>query len=63
MNGGAATPTPAESNASWIAIASAGIAPTAPASPQPFTPSGLVVQGISLSLNEIGGKSEARGIR
>jgi len=48
--------------ASVIALISAAGEPIAPASPQPFTPSGLWVQGVSFvpTLND--GTSSARGI-
>ena len=49
-------------SASVIAFISAAGAPIAPASPQPFTPSGLCVHGVSLvpTLND--GTSSARGM-
>ena len=40
----------------------AGGAPVAPASPAPFTPSGLVVAGTSVSFRARSGKSSARGM-
>ena len=42
----------------------AGGAPMAPASPAPFTPMGLVVQGMSSTkVTSIGGMSSARGMQ
>src|SRR5207249_1016319 len=42
------SPPPAEASASRIALPTAGKAATIPASPQPLTPSGLVVQRVGL---------------
>src|SRR5260221_10013576 len=53
---------PSGCNASTSALPTAGIAPTAPASPAPLTPSGLVLVGTGLLSQCIDGKSRARGI-
>jgi len=45
-----------------IALVIAGKAATAPASPQPFTPSGLVVQRVPSNARSNDGRSSARGI-
>jgi hypothetical protein len=54
MRSGVAGPArltaPKGASASVIALTTAGKAPTAPASPQPLTPSGLVVQRVPLKL-------------
>jgi hypothetical protein len=44
-----------------MALAMAGKAAMAPASPRPLTPSGLVVQQVPLKPNE--GRSSARALR
>lgn len=51
--------------ASQIAFMIAGGDPIAPASPQPFTPSGLCVHGVGLSecCTSKFGKSSARGMQ
>src|SRR5262250_496690 len=54
--------TPNSDSASTSALATAGIAPTVPASPAPLTPSGLVLVGTGLLLIAIAGKSLARGM-
>src|SRR5262249_20565087 len=46
--GPAKSETPKGASASRIALVTAGKAPIAPASPQPLTPSGLVVQRVPL---------------
>jgi len=51
-----------ESFVAVMALISAGGLPTAPASPAPFTPSGLVMQGISNSVTSMSGRSSARGM-
>ena len=48
--------------ASVIAFITAGGAPIAPASPQPFTPSVLCVQGVSVSATWKLGTSPALGM-
>ncbi len=48
--------------ASVIAFITAAGAPIAPASPQPFTPSGLCVQGVSRVSSLNSGTSPARGM-
>jgi hypothetical protein len=53
--------TPKGARASAIALVTAGNAPTAPASPQPLTPSGLVVQRVPLKERSYDGRSSARG--
>ncbi len=46
-----------------MALISAGGLPMAPASPQPFTPSGLCVHGVPLTVSTVKWqKSSARGI-
>src|SRR5262252_6784346 len=54
--------TPNSDSASTSALATAGKAPTVPASPAPLTPSGLVLVGTELLLIAIAGRSLARGI-
>src|SRR5260370_27768133 len=54
--------TPNSDSASMSALATAGIAPTVPASPAPLTPSGLVLVGTGLLLIAIAGRSLARGM-
>src|SRR5215475_2031906 len=54
--------TPFSCRASMIALITAGGAPTAPASPAPFTPSGLGLQGVLRVSNEIFKRLSARGI-
>src|SRR6266436_1248057 len=49
-------------SASTSALATAGMAPTLPASPAPLTPSGLVWVGTGLLLQWIAERSPARGI-
>src|SRR5712691_6307160 len=49
-------------SASTSALATAGMAPTHPASPAPFTPSGLVLVGTGLLLTSTALRSVARGI-
>src|SRR5262249_59108072 len=49
-------------SASTSALATAGMAPTQPASPAPFTPSGLVLVGTGLLLTSMALRSVARGI-
>ncbi len=44
------------------ALITVGGAPIAPASPQPFTPSGLCVQAVTLCATLNDGRSSARGI-
>ena len=65
MRSGVAGPaklvTPSGANASRMAFVTAGKAPTAPASPQPLTPSGLVLQRVPLKPRSKDGKSSARG--
>src|SRR3546814_4525184 len=53
--------TPSGARASSTALITAGGAPMAPASPQPFTPSGLVAQRVGLMANPTRGRSSARG--
>src|SRR5258708_7134270 len=53
---------PSPESASTIALATAGMAPTQPASPQPLTPSGLVGVGTGLLLTWTLLKSPARGM-
>ena len=53
---------PSGFSASISALPTAGIAPTAPASPAPLTPSGLVRVGTGLVSQCIIGMSAARGI-
>src|ERR1700733_10946478 len=48
---------PSGASASWIALWIAGKAATAPASPQPLTPSGLVVQRVGLKARLNAGRS------
>ena len=48
--------------ASVMALITAGGAPMAPASPQPFTPSGLTVQGVQVVPTWKVGRSEAWGM-
>ena len=54
--------TPTAASASCTAFISAGGAPIAPASPQPLTPSGLCVHGVTLVATLNVGRSSARGI-
>ena len=54
--------TPNSESALTSAFATAGIAPTQPASPAPLTPSGLVLVGTGLAFTSIGEKSWARGM-
>src|SRR5215472_10509614 len=54
--------TPTAESASCTAFMSAAGAPIAPASPQPFAPSGLCVQGVTLVATLNDGRSSARGI-
>src|SRR5437764_13818094 len=54
--------TPSGESASTSALATAGSAPTQPASPAPFTPSGLVLVGTGLLLTSTALTSVARGI-
>src|SRR5580658_9806849 len=54
--------TPSGARASSTALLIAGNSAMAPASPQPFTPSGLVVQRVALKPRSNGGRSSARGI-
>src|SRR5581483_4245426 len=54
--------TPSGFSASASALPTAGIAPTAPASPAPLTPSGLVLVGTGFDRQWIGEKLSARGI-
>ena len=49
-------------SASAMALAMAGKATMAPATPPPFTPSGLVVQRVPLKPRSREGRSSARGI-
>src|SRR6185312_10300892 len=60
--GMASSRTPSGASASISALPTAGIAPTAPASPAPFTPSGLVLVGTGFDSQWIGEKLSARGI-
>jgi len=53
---------PSGRSASITAFATAGTAPVVPASPAPFTPSGLPGEGTELSYRRISGCSSARGI-
>ena len=59
--GSAAAGTPAERSASVTAFIAAGRLPAQPASPQPFTPSGLVAHGIGTVSHSMSGRSSARG--
>src|ERR1043166_4300796 len=54
--------TPNGESASITALATAGMAPTAPASPAPLTPGGLVAVGTGLLSVAIAGRSPARGM-
>src|SRR6185295_16161551 len=54
--------TPRCESASTIAFATAGMAPTQPASPAPLTPSGLVAVGTGLLLTSNALKLSARGM-
>src|SRR5262249_10902657 len=54
--------TPYTESASTIALATAGSAPTHPASPQPLTPSRLVLVGTGLLFIATAVKSLARGM-
>ena len=49
-------------SASVSALMKAGGEPMAPASPQPFTPSGLCVQGVTVWSTVKLGRSSARGM-
>src|ERR1700724_1016760 len=60
--GPAKSVTPNGARASRIALAMAGKAAIAPASPQPLTPSGLVVQRVPLKPRLKDGRSSARGM-
>jgi hypothetical protein len=55
--------TPSPDRASTMALMTAGAAPMVPASPMPFTPSGLVGEGVTVWSVTIDGTSEAAGIR
>ena len=46
-----------------MALITAGAAPMVPASPMPFTPSGLVGDGVTVWSVVIGGTSRAAGTR
>ena len=54
--------TPNSDSASTMALATAGIAPTHPASPAPLTPRGLVFVGTGLLLTSTKDMSRARGM-
>ena len=55
--------TPSSASASVTAFITAAGDPIAPASPQPFTPSGLCVHGVPLTVSTwMLGRSSARGI-
>src|SRR6266478_903540 len=62
LAGPAKSVTPNGANASRIAFVMAGKAAMAPASPQPLTPSGLVVQRVPLKPRLNDTRSSARGI-
>src|SRR5215475_1668926 len=53
---------PSGASASTTAFAMAGVAPIVPASPTPFTPSGLEGEGVSVLPRTKSGTSAARGI-
>ena len=53
--------TPNSDSASTTAFITDGSAPAQPASPQPFTPSRLVLQGTEWFCTDMSGASEARG--
>ena len=54
---------PKGASASAMALAIAGKAAMAPASPQPLTPSGLVVQRVPLKRTSNNGRSSVRALR
>ena len=55
--------TPSGRSASSMALITAGGAPIAPASPQPFTPSGLNGVGVQRVATWKDGRSSARGMQ
>ena len=59
--GMATSVTPSGRSASTIALMTAGVDPIVPASPMPFTPSGLVGLGVTVWSMTMAGTSAAAG--